>query len=257
MYVPDILEKEFSAAAEDRGEDPEQAIQQLMLKYVQKEESTAALLISEDPNGPVSSIAEYNPNDARKINKEVIKALVSYNGEIEIDPADVMKDKIPRDPDAKRELILGVLRHEHTRFVNEDDRIHPHVIRRGDVVRVANMFIDDLNESDHKRREYVEKVLEQKLLTNPNAEEEQRAFWTVEDALEYIEFVSPENFSDLHTAYLVERDVVEISKQLLTSRLRGEVDIERVNDARSAWGLDKLDAAEWMIYRDFPKVCNE
>ena len=255
VSVPNLLEEEFIEAAEVRGEDPEQALQQLMLKYVQNEDATAAELLGEHPDGPASTIGEYNPDDTRELRREAIEGLVGYPGEVEIDPADVPDDEVPRDPGAKRELVLAVLRHEHDRFAEDDERVHENVIRRGDVVRVARMFIDDINESDHKRREYVEKVMD-RLLVSPNVEEEQRAFWTVEKALEYIESVRPDDFSDPHTAFIVEMDVADISKEILASS-RDDVGVDRVNDARSEWGLKPLDAAEWMVYRDFPESTDE
>lgn len=250
VSAPNLLEEEFAAAAEDRGEDPEQALQQLMLKYVQNEDATAAELLGEDPDGPVVSIGEYNPDDARELTREAIESLVGYPDEVEIDPSDVPVDEVPREPDAKRELVLAALRHEHDRFADEDGRIHPNVIRRGDIARIARRF--DLHDTDHKRREYVDKVMD-RLLRNPNGEERSRAFWSVEEALEYIESVNPaDDFRDSHTAYIVEKDVKAISKEILASR-REDVDVDRVNAVRERWSLKSLDAADWMVFRDFPE----
>lgn len=225
--VQDIIANKFEEAAEARGDDPDDALERLMLEYV-RQDSTITELFADDGT-PVRTLDEYDPSDSRPLGREAIEALPTYAGEIEIHPDDVTDEELPQDRDLRRHVILSVLRHRWRRVRDDEDRRNESVVRRDDVAAAAESVIGNLN-SDYKRDEYVEQVIDDLMIRNPW--DDQMAFFSPVEAMEYLDSLDEGN----HKA---ENDAYHLS-EVLVQRYADEVDVESVNDVRRRFWLDPL-----------------
>lgn len=225
--VEDIIENEFREAAEDRGDDPDDALERLMLEYV-RQDSTIIDLFAADGE-PVRSLEEYDPTNGRPLGREAIEALPSYAGEIAINPEDVSDEELPQDRDLKRHVILGVLRWRRRHGQCDENRRHEAVFRRDDVALAAESVIGTLD-SDYKRDEYVEQVIDDLMVRNPG--DEQMAFLSPTEAVEYLESLEA-------GGHKAEADVYHLS-QLLVQQHAADVDIKTVNEVRDRFCFEPL-----------------
>ena len=223
--VPEILTEKFVTTAENRGDDPDEALERLMLEYIRQDSTISELFANADK--PVTSIDRYDPDDDRPIGYSAASALPSYGGQIEIDPEDVTDEELPQDTDVKRELILGVLRYwQH----HSDGKRHPTVVRRDEVVAAAEAVLGDID-TPYKEDEYVERVMEEMMLPNPG--DERMAFLSPSCAMEYLEAVQP-------GSHKAENDVYYLTKEL-AEKHKNEIDFEKLNAVRSRFSFVPLE----------------
>ncbi|WP_323676312.1 hypothetical protein [Halorubellus sp. PRR65] len=131
----------------------------------------------------------------------------------------------------KREVILGVLRYHHEWNRDEDRRYHT-VVRRDSVTRAAESVLGEIDkDDDYKRDEYIEQVKDELIIRNPG--DDQMAFFSASDALEYLESLESGNHKE-------EGDVYHLT-QLLAEQYAGEVDIEVVNAVRGRFNFEPLE----------------
>lgn len=225
--VQHIIASEFEEAAKARDDDPDDVLERLMLEYVRRDSTINELLA--DEGAPVKALSEYDPNDGQPLAREAIEALPTYAGDVEIDPDDITDEELPQDRELKRYVILGVLRHRRRSVWVEEDRRHESVVRRDDVASAAESVIGDLD-SDYKRDEYVEQVIDDLLIQNPG--DEQMVFFSPDEVVAYLESLG----SGDHKA---ENDVYCLTK-LLAQRHADDVDIRTVNEIREKFWFDPL-----------------
>jgi hypothetical protein len=227
--VPELLVEEFATTAENRGDDPDEALERLMLEYIRQDSTISELFAKVDK--PVTSIDQYDHDDDRPIGYSAASALPSYGGQLVIDPEDVTDEELPQDTDVKRELILGVLRYWQRHGDGIDDgRRHRSVVRRDEVMAAAEAVVGDIN-TPYKEDEYVERVMEGMMLRNPG--NERMAFLSPSCAMEYLEAGQPGD----HKA---ENDVYSLTEEL-AERHENEIDIEQLNRIRSRFSFDPLE----------------
>lgn len=229
MKAPDIIVEEFEETAEARGDDPDDALERLLLEYI-REDSTIAELFSDDGE-PVTSLDDYNAGDDRPLGYDAAEALPSYAGIIEIDPDDVIDEELPQYRDVKREIIFSVLRYRRKRNDKSDDgRRHETVVRRNDVVTAAEAVVDDLD-NDYKKDEYVEQVIDEWLIRNPW--DEQMAFFSESDAMEYLKSLEPGGHKE-------ENDVYYLSNRLV-QQYSDNVDVKALNEVRRRFSFEPVE----------------
>lgn len=228
LSVKDIIENEFFESAEDRGDDPDAALERLMLEYIRQDQTIAELFASADD--PAISIKEYNPDDDRPLGYQAANALPSYAGTLKIDPDDVTDEKLPQYREVRRNVILCVLRYQHERNC-DDARHHDSVIRRDDVARAAEAVLGNIAKDDeYKRDEYIKRVMTELLVRNPG--DERMGFFSANDAQVYLESLEPANHQD-------ERDVYHVSRHLF-EQYEDEIDMETVNAVRDRFCFKPL-----------------
>ena len=228
--VPDILADEFRETADSRGDDPEAALERLMLEYIRQDDTIAELFA--DDGEPATSLDEYTADDDRPLGYEAAAALSSYAGSLEIDPDDLTDERLPQYREVKREVILGVLRYQH-RQNRDGDRRHETIVRRDDVATAAESVVGEIEKDDeYKQNEYIQQVMDELLVRNPG--DERMAFFSASDALEYLESLEPGNEQK------EENDVYHLS-QYLIERHGDEVDVEAVNDIRRRFTFEPLE----------------
>ncbi|WP_424008711.1 hypothetical protein [Haloferax denitrificans] len=227
--IPEILAEKFATTAENRGDDPDEALERLMLEYIRQNSTISELFAKADR--PVTSIDEYDCNDDRPIGYSAAAALPSYGGQIEIDPEDVTDEELPQYADVKRELILGVLRYRQQHVHDTDDgRYHQTVVRHDDVVAAAEAVLGDIN-SPYKEDEYVERVMDEMMLRNPG--DESTAFLSPSHVMEYLEAVDLGNLKLENDVYYLTKELVEYHKD--------EIDLKKLNTVRSRFSFEPLE----------------
>lgn len=228
--APDILVEEFSKAAEARGDNPDAALERLMLEYIRQDSTITELFASRGE--PVTSLPDYDPDDDRPLGYAAADSLPSYAETPAIDPDDVVDEELPQYRDAKRQLILGVLKYWRNREDGEIVRQQDGVVRRDEVMAAAKAVVGDFGkEDDYKREEYVEQVIDELLVRNPG--DERMAFLSPLDAVEYLESLEPPN----HKA---ESDVYHLSRHLV-ERYEDVIDRDTVNAVRRRFSFNPLD----------------
>ncbi|WP_435180451.1 hypothetical protein [Halorussus sp. AFM4] len=225
--VQPIIASEFEEAAEARGDDPDDALERLMLEYI-RQDSTINELFADDGT-PVRALGEYDPNDSRPLAREAIEALPTYAGEVEVDPDDITDEELPQDRELKRHVILGVLRHRQRSVWDDEDRRHESVVRRDDVAAAAESVIGNLD-SDYKRDEYVEQVIDDLMIQNPG--DKQMVFFSPDEVVDYLESLDCGD----HKA---ENDVYHLS-EVLAQQHADDVNIETINEIRREFWFDPL-----------------
>lgn len=227
---PDLLVEEFEEAAEARGDDPDAALERLMLEYVRQASTIAELFAGKGE--PATSLEDYDTRDDRPLGYEAAAALPSYAGGLEIDPADVTDERLPQYREVKREVILGVLRYQH-RQNRDGNRRHEAIVRREEVATAAEAVVGEIEKDDeYKRKEYIERVMDELLVRNPG--DEWMAFFSPSDALDYLESLEPGNEQK------EENDVYHLSQHLI-ERYGDEIDVEAVNDVRRRFTFEPLE----------------
>jgi len=228
FQVADTIENEFIDAAEERGDDPQETLSRLMFEYV-REDATISELFAKDESA-VQTLEEYDPADNRILGREAIKGLPSHAGSVRIDPDDISDEEKPQDRDLKRSLILGVLRYRLSGDNVDSDRQYKNVVRREDVAASAQSVLGALD-TDYKRDEYVDQVLDEALIRNPA--DSSKAFFSVSDIQQYLESLEPMGVQ-------TEDDVWCLTEYLVQNHL-DQIELDKLNEIRDRFGFNSLD----------------
>lgn len=161
MEIPDPILDRFEEVAKQRGDDPKDALERLMLDYIggndivsrldkiEERLDKAAIGVEDEADdqanqtepAKVQALSAYDPSDSTPLSRDALDAITDLRHEnIEIDPADI--DDIPQNVEVKQAVIVACARHEYS------------VLNRDELAEIADQIIG-LN-SDYKRDKYLE-----------------------------------------------------------------------------------------------------
>lgn len=185
--ISKIILKEFRRTAERRNDDPEEALERLVLDYIRGEDIASRLNRIEDrlentnanpdqededetpEEGKVQALSEYDPSDPKPLSRDALEALPHQRHEEPIiDPSDVTD--IPQDVEVKQELILASARYEYD------------VISQDELAEIADELVSLT--SEYKRRTYLEEPWSRCVENGFNFN---KAFTSLEAAFRYLE----------------------------------------------------------------------
>ena len=221
MEVPQAILDRFTSEAKSRGEDPDDALEQLMIDYIAgrdhdalleevhdyvvKDEAatatdggqTATDTSAQSTTRPTNSISDYDPEDDARLTRTAMEVLPDIDEPVVVDPDDVPKGAIPGAVPSKQALIEAVVRYEFD------------VVTRDDVAAVADDFVD-AGTPGYFENNYVDGVLD-RFDVYVNGEQLERTFVSVEAAMEWMDARIEED-----GAY-AEEDVRDVIVELYTS----------------------------------------
>lgn len=221
MEVPQAILDRFTTEAESRGEDPDDALEQLMIDYIAGRDHDALLeevhdnVVKDDEAAtatdggqtatdtsaqstirPINSISDYDPEDDARLTRTAMEMLPDVDEPVEVDPDDVPKGAIPGAVGVKQALVEAVVRYEND------------AVSRDGVASVADELLDV--GSDYKERQYVDKVMD-RFPVYVDGEQLERTFVSVEASMDWMDDRIEED-----GAY-AEEDVRDVIVELYTS----------------------------------------
>ena len=221
MEVPQAILDRFTTEAKSRGEDPNDALEQLMIDYIAGRDHDALLeevhdnvvindqaatatdggqtatdTSAQSTTRPTNSISDYDPEDDARLTRTAMEVLPDIDEPVEVDPDDVPKGAIPGAVGVKQALVEAVVRYEND------------AVSRDGVASVADELLDV--GSDYKERQYVDKVMD-RFPVYVDGEQLERTFVSVEAAMEWMDDRIEED-----GAY-AEEDVRDVIVELYTS----------------------------------------
>ena len=197
MEVPQAILDRFTSEAKSRGEDPDDALEQLMIDYIAgrdhdalleevhdyvvKDEAatatdggqTATDTSAQSTTRPTNSISDYDPEDDARLTRTAMEMLPDVDEPVEVDPDDVPKGAIPGAVPSKQALIEAVVRYEYD------------AVTRDDVAAVADDFVD-AGTPGYFENNYVDGVLD-RFDVYVDGEQLERTFVSVEAAMDWMD----------------------------------------------------------------------
>ena len=197
MEVPQAILDRFTSEAKSRGEDPDDALEQLMIDYIAGRDHDALLEEVHDhvvkdeaatatdggqtttdtsahsTTRPTNSISDYDPDDDARLTKSAMKMLTDADDPVEIDPDDVPKGAIPGAVKVKQALIEAIVRYKYD------------AVSRNDVLDVADDLLD-VGTDGYLEGKYGDGVLD-RFDVYVDGEKLERTFVSVEAAMDWMD----------------------------------------------------------------------
>lgn len=198
MEVPQAIRERFRSEAKSRGEDPEEALERLMMDYIAGRDrdsliedvhenvvqdgeaatatdggQTTTTDTSAQPSRRANVLADYDPEDDARLTKSAMEMLTDVDDDVEVDRDDVPKAAIPGAIPVKQALIEAIVRYEYD------------AVSRDGVMEVANDLLD-VGTDRHLKDNYVDGVLE-RFPVYVNGEKVERTFVSVDAAMEWMD----------------------------------------------------------------------